>query len=99
MSSLVGLSGLAPGQAPQSAHRKDDREERGHAERDHGPDEEESSAGPGNLAADTVPPHVEDGDGQRKERREKHNDVSRSPFGEYQRSVQPHDKDRHSSEV
>src|SRR5262245_35077424 len=35
---VVGLPGLAPGQAPQSAHREDDGEERGHPERDERPD-------------------------------------------------------------
>ncbi len=94
-----GLPGPAPRQAPQSAHREDDGEERGHAERDDRPDEEEASTGPGDLAADTLPRHVEDGDGQRKERREKDDEVPRSPFGEHQRSVQPYDKDGHSSEV
>ena len=98
---MVGLSGPAPWQAPQSARREDDGEERGHAERDERPDEEEASAGIGDAAgdADTLPLHVEDGDGQRKERPEEDDDVPGSPFGEHQRSVQPDDKDGHSSEV
>jgi hypothetical protein len=56
-----------PSQAPQSAHREDDGHERGHAERDDRPDEEEGSAGLGDFAADTLPRHVEDGDGQPKQ--------------------------------
>jgi len=47
----------------------------------------------------TSPHHVEDGDGQPKERKEEDDDVPGSPFGEHQRSVQPNDKDGHSSEV
>ena len=46
---LVG--GLAPLQAPQSAHREDEGEHRSHAERVQRPDEQESWAGPGDLAA------------------------------------------------
>ncbi len=47
--------------------------------------------------ADTLPLHVDDGDGQRKERAEEHDDVPRSPFGEHQRSVQPDDGDEHAA--
>src|ERR1019366_5533838 len=74
-------------------------EERGHAERDERPDEEEASAGLRDLAADTLPHHVEDGDARPKERPEEHDDVSRSPFGEHERSVQPDDEDEHPTEV
>jgi hypothetical protein len=42
-------------EAPQSARREDDGEERGHAEREERPDEEEASAGLRDLAADTFP--------------------------------------------
>ena len=38
--------------APQSAHQEDDAEERGHAECEECPDEEEGSAGIGDVAAD-----------------------------------------------
>ena len=38
---VVGLTGPAPWQAPQSARREDDGEERGHADREECPDEEE----------------------------------------------------------
>ena len=38
----VALPGLAPWQAPQSAHREDDGEERGHAERQERPDEKKA---------------------------------------------------------
>jgi hypothetical protein len=61
-----------PSQAPQSAHRENDGDQRGHAERDDRPDEEEGSAGLGDFAADTLPHHVEDGDGQPEERPEPH---------------------------
>jgi hypothetical protein len=47
--------GLAALQAPQSARREDDGEDRGNAERDECPDDEESSAGLGDLAADSRP--------------------------------------------
>lgn len=74
---VVGLLGLALFHAPQSAHREDNGEERGHAEHDDRPDEEEASAGIGDAArdADALPLHVEDGDGQRKERSEEDDDV------------------------
>lgn len=39
---IFGLLGLAPSQAPQTAHREDDGEERGHAHREECPDEEET---------------------------------------------------------
>ncbi len=98
---IVALPGLAPLQAPQSAHREDDGEERGHAEREERPDEEEGSAGVGDAAADADPlsHHMNDGDDQRKERPEEDDDVPRSPFGEHQRSVQPDDQDWHRNEV
>jgi len=91
---VVGLP-LAPEQGPQSTRREDDREERGHAERDERPDEEEGSAGLGDVAADadTLPHHVDNGDDQSKERPEEDDDVPRSRFGEHQRSVQPDDQD------
>ena len=54
---VVGLLGLAPSQAPQSAHREDDGEERGHAEREECPDEEETPAA-GGPEADSCPSHV-----------------------------------------
>ena len=78
-----------------SPRREDDREERGHTERDERPDEEERSAGLGDVAADadTLPHHVDDGDDQSEERPEEDDDVPRSPFGEQQRSVQPDDQD------
>jgi hypothetical protein len=47
-----------------SAHGENDGDERGHAERDDRPDEEEGSAGLGDFATDTLPRHVEDGDKQ-----------------------------------
>src|SRR5262249_24426 len=96
---VVGLPGPAPWQAPQSAHRENDGEERGHADRDDRPDEEEGSAGLRDLAADTLPHHVDDRDGQPKQRPEENDDVPRSPFGEHQGPVQPDDKDGPSSEV
>src|SRR5262245_28378134 len=48
-----------PGQAPQPAHREDDREKRGPAKRDKRPDEEELSTRVGDSATDkSRPPHV-----------------------------------------
>jgi hypothetical protein len=44
MFGFFALSRPAPLQAPQSAHREDDREERGHAHREECPDEEETPA-------------------------------------------------------
>src|SRR5258706_3841513 len=49
--------------------------------------------------ADTLSPHVGDWDDQPEESSEEGDDVTRSPFGEHQRSVQPEDKDRHGREV
>jgi hypothetical protein len=40
---VVGLPGLAPLQAAESAHREDEGEDRSHAERDECPDEEDSA--------------------------------------------------------
>ena len=74
-----------PSQAPKSAYREDDGDERGHAEYDNRSDQEEDSPGLGDFAADTFPGHVEDGDGQPKERPKEHYDVPRSPFGEHKR--------------
>ena len=37
---VVELPGLGASKAPQSAHRENDGEERGHAQREEGPDEE-----------------------------------------------------------
>ena len=71
-----------PSQAPQSAHREDDGDERGHAERDDRPDEEEAAGGLGDLAV-MCPRHVEDGNKQPKERPEEYYDVPRSPSGEH----------------
>jgi hypothetical protein len=65
---VVRLPALAPLQGPQSARREDDGEERRHAECDERPDEEEGSAGLGDVPADadTLPHHVDDGDDQSK---------------------------------
>src|SRR6266478_6354683 len=51
MFGVVGLPGLAPLQAPQSARREDEGEDPGHAERVKRPDEQEGRAGLGDLAA------------------------------------------------
>ena len=94
---VVGLAGPAPWQTPQSARREDGGEESEHADRDQRPDEKEVSAGIGEPAgdADTLPLHVDDGDDQRKERPEEHDDVPRSPFEEHERSVMQDDGDEH----
>ena len=90
----------AASQAPQSAHGEDYGEERGHAERDERPHEEERSAGVGDPAAGkSCPPHVDDGDARRKERRDEDDDVSRTPSGEHQRSVKPDEQEEHRNEV
>jgi len=81
------------------APEEDDGEERGYAEREECPDEEEGSAGLGDRAADSRPLHVDDGDARPEERPEEDDDVPRSPFGEHQRSVQPDDQDGHRNEV
>jgi hypothetical protein len=67
----VGLRAPAPWQAPQSAHREDEREKRGHAEHDERPDEEEASAGISDAArySNAFPHHVDDGDAHPKKRR------------------------------
>jgi hypothetical protein len=80
--------------------REDEGEERGHAERDQRPDEEEATAGTGDATrdADTLPFHMDDGDAEPKERTEKHDYVSRSSFGKHKRSVQPNDKYGYTSE-
>ena len=97
----VGLPAPAPWQAPQSARRENDGEEPGHSNRDQYPDEKEMSAVIGDSAgdADTLSPHVGEGDDQRKEPSEEGDDVPRSELIENQRSVQTEDKDGHSSEV
>ena len=97
---IVGLPGLAPLQAPQSACREDEGEDRGHLERDERPDPEEDSAGVGDPAANkSRPHHVYDRDARPKDRTEEDYDVSRSPFGEHQRSVQPDDQHEHPNDV
>ena len=48
---VLRLPGLAPLQAPQSARREDEGEHRSYAERVKRPDEQEGSAGLGDLAA------------------------------------------------
>src|SRR5437870_9448252 len=95
------LPGLTRSQAPQSARREDDGEEPGHADRDQRPDEEEVSAGIGESAgdADALPPHVGEGDDQRKESSEEGDDVARSAFSEYEGSVKPEDKGGDRREV
>jgi hypothetical protein len=94
---VVGLPGPAPGQAPQSAHRENRREESEHADSEQRPDEEEVSAGTAEPAgdADALSLHVDVGHDQRKERQEEHDDVARSPFGKHQRSVKPDDGEGH----
>lgn len=95
---LVPLPGLAPSQAPQSACREDDGEERGHAECYERPDEEETPAADG-PEADSRPSHVDDGETRRKERHDKDDDVPRSSSGERQSSVQPDEQEEHRNEV
>src|SRR6185436_6735801 len=88
----TGRRASAPWQAPQSAHAKDDGEEREHANRQQRPDEEEMSL----VASETArnpdalrPTHVYIGHKQPEERPEQDDDVSRSPPGEQQCAVQP----------
>jgi hypothetical protein len=98
---FVDLIRTCPSQAPQSPHREDDGDERGHADRDERPDEEEASAGIGDAAgdADTPPLHVHDGDDQQKERHDEDDDVPRSPFAEHRSSVKQYDNDRHKNQA
>jgi hypothetical protein len=97
---VVGLPGQALSQAPQSAHREDDGEERGYAEREERKDPEEDSAGVGNPAADkSHPSHVGEKDDRPKDRPEDVDDIPRSPSGEHQRSVQPDNQYKHSTDV
>lgn len=71
------LLGGAPSQAPESAYREDDGEERDHAESEERPDPEEFSAGVGDSAADhSRTPHVGERDDRAKERAEEGDDVS-----------------------
>src|SRR5215469_13080090 len=97
---LFALHGCPPWQTlQQAAHREDDREERGHTEREQCPDKEEGSAGLGNRSADSRPLHVDDRDEQPKERPEEDDNVPRSLSGQHQRSVQPDGQDWHDDEV
>jgi hypothetical protein len=95
------LTRSCPSQLPQSAHREDDGDERGHAERDERPDEEEATAGIGDAAgdADTFPLHVYDRDDQQKERHDEDDDVPRSPFAEHRNSVKQGHNDRHDNQA
>lgn len=65
--------------------REDGGEEPGHSNRDQRPDEKEMSRGTAEAAGDTdtLPSHVEEGNGQRKEPSEEDNDVPGSPFREH----------------
>jgi len=81
--------------------RQNKSEESTQAEREERPDKEKSSARVRDAAvdADAPAPHVQDGDGQRKKSEQEHDDVPRAPFGEHERSVQPHPEQWQSSEV
>ena len=91
----------ASSQAPQSAHCQDDGEERGHADREECPDEEEASVGSVDPTpdADAFPFHMDIGDKTPKQRPEEYDHISRSPFVEQQGCVEPNDTDGNSSEV
>ena len=82
-------------------HCKYDGEERGNADRNEGPDEEECSAGIADAARDANASslHVNDGDGDSKKREEKDDDVARSPLGKHERSVQPDHNEGHGGEI
>src|SRR5271156_782381 len=92
-SRALHLPRLAPLRAPQPARREDNGEERGHAQRDERPDEEEASTGIGDAAGDahTLPLHVYNRDDQQKQRHEEDDDVPRSPFAEHHSSVKQDD--------
>jgi hypothetical protein len=104
---LMGPSGrgqttvAAPWQTPQCARREDDGEHRGHSQREECPHEEEGFAGLADLATDKASGslHVDDRDDQPQERPEENDDVTGSPFGERQRSVQPDDENEHREEI
>lgn len=87
-------------QAPQSADRQDQGEERCDAERDERPHKKQSSAGVDHPAADkSCPSHVSERHDRSKQRSEQDDDVPGSPPGEHQRSVQPDDKHDHPTDV
>ena len=80
-----------------SARAESDGQHRGHAQREECPYEEEGLGGLADLAADNAAGslHVDDRDDQPKERPEENDNVSRSPFGKRQRSVQPDNENKH----
>src|SRR5215470_4470417 len=82
-------------------HREYDGEERGHADRDQRPDKEEGSARIADAArdADTPSLHVDDGDGNSKQREEQDNDVARSSLGKHEGSVEPNDNEGHGGKI
>ncbi len=91
----------APWQFPQCVYREDDGERRGHAQREQRPYEEQGLRGLADRAAEKAVGslHVDEKDDQAKERSEENDDVSRSPFGEHQRSVQPDDEDENRNQI
>jgi hypothetical protein len=62
------MRGVAPSQSPKSAHRKDDGEQRGHANREDRPHEEEAIAVLADVGADSRTSHVQNRDAQPKQR-------------------------------
>ena len=70
-------------QTPQSVQRENNGKQRRHADRDQRPDEEEISGRVSDAAADadTLPPHVDDGDHQPKQRSDEDDEVPLSPSG------------------
>ena len=94
-----GMRGVAPSQRPQSADRKDDREQRGHANREHRPNEEKVPAVLAQVGANSRSSHVQDRNAQPKQRHEQDDDVPRSPTGQHDCSVQPNHADGYHDEI
>ena len=90
-----------PWRLPQCVCREEGGEHRGHAQREHCPYEEEGLGGLADIAAENAVGslHVENRDEQAKERPEENDDVSRPPFGEHQRSVEPDDQNEHRKQT
>src|SRR5262245_25028746 len=98
-----GTSRPSPPEAPQSAGRQDQREGRGDAEDEEGPDEAEGAGIGEDLSGHHAPRSLEmqPDDGEPEDRPDQGDQVSRQPFGQQQRAADPdqqdHDRDQESS--
>ncbi len=89
-----------PRQAPESAHREDNREERDHTECEVLPRPEEGPAGVGCDPAPnkSVPHHVQYGNARSNDRSEKDDDVPGATARQHERSVHPNDQNKNRYE-